>query len=196
MPSAADYTQTGFRIREDDGNETTATWKAVLNVNEAPALGVNFRLRFLVERAALGSNDSSSWQVYESYNGGTYTQIDDAGTTKAAPFVSANYTHEDESTQQIGSGTYNGSASNDAMCNRADFVVCGMTWSANGGSVTEIEIEMSVLIPPGVVSNGDTLEYRTRRSDDALNDYTKSPILTIVKGGIRINGGVLQVTGG
>jgi hypothetical protein len=42
-------TQEGFRWRNDNGNETTATWKAALNVNTAVNVNTNFRLRSVIE---------------------------------------------------------------------------------------------------------------------------------------------------
>lgn len=193
MGAADNYTQTGFRFRFDDGGETTATWISAVNVTPTPTLGVNFRLRFLIQRDALAANDTSFWQVFESYNGGTFIHI---ATTESQtiPFVSSNYTHEDETTQQIGSGTYNASGANDSMCNSPVFLSVGITWTGDAGNQTENEIEISVMIPPGVVSNGDTLEYRVRRSNNALDGgYVEVPILTIVKGGLRISGGTVTI---
>lgn len=193
MGAPDNYTQTGFRLRFDDGSETTATWKAAVNVNKTPTLGVNFRVRFLIRRDALASNDTDFWQVFESHNGGTYTHIQVA-VTKTEPFVSSNYVHEDETTQQIGSGTYNTSGANDSMCNSVDFLSMGITWVGDAANQIENEIEMSVVIQPGSVSNGDTLEYRVRRSSDALEGgYPEVPLLTVVKGGLRISGGTITI---
>ncbi len=193
MGASDNYTQTGFRLRFDDGNETTATWQAATNVNKTQALGVNFRLRFLIRRDALASNDTNFWQVFESYNGGTFTHIQVA-VTKSEPFVSSNYVHEDETTQQIGSGVYNTSGANDSMCNSVDFLSMGITWVGDGGNQVENEIEISLVIQPGSVSNGDTLEYRVRRASNALDGgYIEVPILTVVKGGLRISGGTITI---
>lgn len=41
--------QEGFRFRNDDGNETGATWKASQDVNISLAVGDKFRLRFIID---------------------------------------------------------------------------------------------------------------------------------------------------
>ena len=53
--------QEGFRFRNDDGSETTATWKANQDVNITLAANTAFRLRFLLK--ATGNPDSIDAQV-------------------------------------------------------------------------------------------------------------------------------------
>ena len=198
MAAAAVYGQSGFRLREDDGSETTATWKAATNVAEPSALGVPFRIRFLIFKAAAAAADVQHMVLFESHNGGTFTQVTSTSGTKSIPFVSANYADEDICTQQIGAGIYNTTVNNLCMMNEVLNARTGSTtYAADAGNETEQEMEVALTIAPGVVSNGDTIEYRMRNGFDAfVGGYTNVPILTIVKGGIRINGGVLQVTGG
>ena len=52
MSCTAAFNQKAFRGRNDDGNETTATWKAVQNANWTQAVDVNFRVRFEVQETA------------------------------------------------------------------------------------------------------------------------------------------------
>lgn len=55
-------TQTRFRWRNDDGSQTTATWKAAENANVAAYAGTNVRLRCQV--AATGDPPPTSYTLY------------------------------------------------------------------------------------------------------------------------------------
>jgi len=59
--SAAAIEQEGFRFRNDDGSESTATWKANQDVNINLAADTAFRLRFLLK--ATGNPDSIDAQA-------------------------------------------------------------------------------------------------------------------------------------
>lgn len=53
---AASLTQSGFRFRNDDGDQAAATWLAALNTALAlPADDVNFRLRLEITESGVGS---------------------------------------------------------------------------------------------------------------------------------------------
>jgi hypothetical protein len=47
---AVAYAQHSFRVRNDDGSESAASWKAALNTDDSVAPGNRFRLRFLIDR--------------------------------------------------------------------------------------------------------------------------------------------------
>jgi hypothetical protein len=53
--------QEGFRFRNDDGNETTASWKANQDAQVTAATGTPFRVRFLVN--ATGDPASTAYQL-------------------------------------------------------------------------------------------------------------------------------------
>lgn len=71
--------QEGFRWRDDDGNETTATWLANQDTSITRAMGVNTRLRVLVNatndpvsqgyRLEYRRNPGSNWQAVVSGSG-------------------------------------------------------------------------------------------------------------------------------
>lgn len=46
------YEQEGYRFRNDDGSETTATWKAAQDSSASIAVAANFRLRLTLKRVA------------------------------------------------------------------------------------------------------------------------------------------------
>lgn len=57
------YEQEGFRFRNDDGSETTATWRQAQDVNDSIAKETAFRLRMLTD----ASGDPGSHQVTLQY---------------------------------------------------------------------------------------------------------------------------------
>lgn len=59
--SASTREQEGFRFRNDDGSETTATWKAAQDTDVTAPSGANTRLRFLIN--ATGDPSSTQYQV-------------------------------------------------------------------------------------------------------------------------------------
>ena len=53
--------QLAFRVRKDDGNQLTATWKAALNANTSILADTNFRIRFAVK------NNGSATLAFNNY---------------------------------------------------------------------------------------------------------------------------------
>lgn len=98
-------TQSTYRFRNDDGSETTATWKRPVN----SALRVfdedlDFRIR-------LSSFDSSSpsssftYRLQYKLNSGSWTDVTII-TDVIKLVASSNFTHLDPTTQQITSGSF------------------------------------------------------------------------------------------
>lgn len=56
-----DLIQEGFRFRNDDGTETSATWKAAQDANITAPAGNNVRLRFLIDSS--GDADAKQFQL-------------------------------------------------------------------------------------------------------------------------------------
>ena len=58
MPVEGSYSQDGFRFRNDDGSETSATWLAAAGTNVV--LGeTTFRLRIRVQQTVTGMTDNA-----------------------------------------------------------------------------------------------------------------------------------------
>lgn len=72
--SAASVDQEGFRFRNDDGSETTATWAASQDTNVTKPLSANLRLRMLMN--ATGDPAATAYTLYHQKNGaGGYTKV-------------------------------------------------------------------------------------------------------------------------
>src|SRR6476469_7479822 len=96
--------QAAFRIRNDDGSETTATWKAAQNVNTAITVDTNFRVRFLMQNSGTTGSNNLVAQLEYSLNGGAYTNVN-ASSTVVRSSASPNVTDAANITQQLTGGT-------------------------------------------------------------------------------------------
>lgn len=130
---------TKFRFRNDDGSETTATWIAAANTNIHTRIfdQTTRRLRLLVKNigntvttaAAVMGFDlkaSENWGSYQhpSLNTGIY------------PYTTSNYVAGDDTTQQLGSGTFE-SNNNGLSESSANVSTASITWNQND----EVELE-------------------------------------------------------
>ncbi len=175
------FDQDSYRFRDDDGGDADATWRAALNTDvseDVTAGDVELRLRILIQETAgnSGSNFGESWE-FDINSAGSWTALS-AVTTGAIYFTSTQYTDGDETTQQLGAGTYV-SGTND-----------GMAHSSNGGSGAapdfagsdECEFEQAIRLVAADLNDGDTLDWRIRESGFTVTD-TRVPRITIVKAG-------------
>lgn len=80
--------QEGFRFRNDDGSETTATWLAAQDTNASVALNTNFRLRTLIN--ATGDPPSTAYTLnYKKSTDSLYIPVPTSSAT-AVPTWQAN----------------------------------------------------------------------------------------------------------
>lgn len=75
--------QEGFRFRNDDGNETTATWYVAQDTNATKALAANLRLRLLAN--ATGDPPNTLYKLYFKKSTETYYKIAQIGATVTIP---------------------------------------------------------------------------------------------------------------
>ena len=100
------YTQAEYRGRNDDGSESTATWKAAANTSWTQDVGENFRVRARVSRATSVADGVFAWQYSE--DNVAWSNMPPEGTL-GVPVrfaASANLTDRAATTQQLGSGTF------------------------------------------------------------------------------------------
>lgn len=173
MPLFPSFTQYDFRLRNDDGSETTATWVAAINTNASLNVDTNYRVRFSIINGGLGGWTTKTFNLYYSRNGGTYEAI---GSGKPVKFAaSVNFAQGDDTTQQLSAtGTY--ITDNNAMCESA-----GATNS--GAASSFFEVEFCIQIDSNYVDDGDTIALRVYIALVALNTYSATPSITVVKGG-------------
>lgn len=102
--SFASLRTTQYRWRNDDGNQTTATWKAAANTPiTINTINENIRLRMEMD------NDNGSGYleecdgilVYSYDNGATWTEMTNAATDHFTCAPSTNLTHNSNTTSQM-----------------------------------------------------------------------------------------------
>lgn len=171
MGGVTTFTQSGFRGRNDDGSETTATWKAALNTNFFQPSGETFRLRFQVSGAG-GSGSNIISQLQENYLGGGWVNVTTLAGNKTRALNSVNVTDGTATTEQL-AGSGNFAVSEISTDARAAQI------SVGPGSDLEVEF---VIIIDGEVNNGDTIQYRVINDATEISAYTVTPTVTVGSG--------------
>lgn len=157
-----DYTpatieQEGFRFRDDDGSETTATWLANQDTNITRAKSTNTRLRLLLN--ATGNPDTRKYYLYYKLStDGTYIPVPTSGSGPITLSASSNITASGEATTALLTAPAGKSTS--------DFVAGRMQDDENPADTIDIttddytELEWS-LIANAAATNGDIYQFRT-----------------------------------
>lgn len=167
--------QTQFRGRNDDGNETAATWIAATNTNWSQNTNTNFRIRITTSAdVGAGANTPISPTLYYSQNGGAYTAVTGSSNVVRL-FTSSNVTDLTATTQQISSGL------------GLTFVAGGVqTTSSTGasanilGGVNDTEHEWCLQIRGVDVANNDTIALQQRTGlGNVYATYTQTPSITV-----------------
>ena len=105
------FEQAAFRVRNDDGSETTATWRESENVNWETPPGYNMRVRFAINQTAATADATlgRTFRLRYSKNGGAYVNIGSTSATTEAirAALSSNFSDAAPTTDQIsGTGTF------------------------------------------------------------------------------------------
>jgi hypothetical protein len=186
-----------YRGRNDDGNETTATWKALQNTAWVQPFDVNFRVRFLHQNDTAQILNLDILLQY-SLSGGAYTAVG-AASNVVRSSASANLADAANLTTQLtgGTGTYVGATGFDEVNG-----ICGgnsMDVTATG----HFETEFCVQLRSAEVARGDTVTLRTFNNDAAAawGTYTvvatlTAPVSTFVPFPFRGDGGFDAMSGG
>lgn len=159
--------QASFRGRNDDGSQTTATWKDSVNTNWRQAVTTNFRVRFLVKHT--GGATTPTFQLEYNKNSGGWNSVTTASSVCKA-VNSTSITDGEATTQQVGAGTFvTGEMSED-----------GITAAISIGAATnETEVEYVLQLVSTDVTFGDTIELRVTNAGVALDIYTNTPAITL-----------------
>lgn len=166
------FTQLTFRTRNDNGSETTATWRQTQGTDDSWETDTNYRIRFRIDETASRAWSNKTWNLYYSLNAGAYTAV---GAGEAVNFASsANFAQGDNTTAQLTGGTGTFVTNNSGMCQSA-----GATNSGTAGYL--FEVEYCVAIASTLVANNDTINLRVYDSSAAIAAYTDTPIITVVK---------------
>lgn len=168
----AEYSQTAFRFRFDDGSETTATWSAALNTDDTKKPYVIFRLRFAIQQTRTNANTelSQNLKLKYSLNGAAYIDVGAQGsTTSIVRYAnSSNITDNEATTQQL---TANPSFFAGAVDENGD------TGTLNFSAPSETEVEFVLNIYGQHFTPKTRLEFRVYKTTDvALNVYNVTPV--------------------
>ncbi len=170
-------TLVAYRGRNDDGNESTATWRRAQNVPWIQTKDVNLRVRFLHQKTDAGALNNLDIQLQYSHNGGAFTAVT-ATSNVVRSSASANLADAANLTQQLtgGTGTFQGATGFDEVNG-----ICGGSSMDIAGS-GNFETEFCVQVRSADVANGDTIVLRTINSDtgSAWDVYDVTATLYVV----------------
>lgn len=180
------FKQDSFRFRDDDGSESGATWLEIVNTNISADMDTNIRLRFLIQETASGSEEEKVFFYQFRINAGAWAIITNSGAVIAGESI--HYSHGDDTTQQLGSGTY--ITENDGMHSWLAGATTGGVLNDFAGHDEE-ETEICFQINSGVASPGDELEFRTiDGAENPLDAYGSVPKVTVNSANSQITGTV------
>lgn len=169
---SASLSQSIFRGRNDDGSETTATWKAAANTNWTQTVDENFRVRFEILETAGGGENNVPFQLQYNPNGIGWSNVTDTSTVVRSS-LSANFADDDTTTQQLGTATF---ITPNAGMDEVNGLTGTITFSGNDA----VEVEFSVQIRSVDVNDADTIQLRVVRSPSTLLEaYTNIPSITV-----------------
>ena len=167
-------TLTHFRGRNDDGDETTATWKAAEDTNWTQQVDTNFRVRFKVQNDTSAINNLDVLLQY-SLNGGAFTAVS-ATSSVIRSSASPNLADQANLTVQLtaGTGTFIGATSFDEVNG-----ICGGT-ALDLTATGNMENEFCVQLRSADVVHGDSIQIRTINSDSGAPRTTYNVTCTIM----------------
>lgn len=164
--------QVGYRFRNDDGSESTATWKANQNTAWSPSItgDTPFRLRFELNETGAASGNVSAVVQY-NINGVAWAT---AGTTTNGVRLeaSSNITDGVATTGQLtaGSGTFR------AGQVRETTTAAAATMSGSDHT----EVEFCLALHYGFLNSGDVVTFRVLDSGGTIT-YTVTPTINVTK---------------
>jgi hypothetical protein len=192
MSCTAAWNQKTFRGRNDDGNETTATWKAIQGADFAQLKDTNFRIRFEVQETAACSKNNVVWRLQYNRNAAGWVDVT-ATSSVVRSSASPNLADAANLTNQltVGTGTFQGATGFDEV--NGDAGGSSMDLAASGHA----EAEYCVQIRSADVASGDTIQLRITDSGTAFAAYDDTPTITVDSGAVTVTPGLgaLDLTG-
>lgn len=171
------------RGRNDDGSESTATWKAPEDQDWTQAVDQNFRVRFSVQNDTAAINNLDV-QLQYNLNGAGWVNV--TGTSNVVrSSASANVADAANLTQQLtaGTGAFEGATAFDEVNG-----ICGGA-SYDIAATEHFEHEFCCQLRSADVVRGDKIQLRTINSDTGTPWTTYNVIPTMTAIGVNINVG-------
>ena len=164
--------QQHFRFRNDDGSETTATWKLALDTNYSDnVFDTNVRLRIGLRNTGSTSVLVPMLNLHYRKNGGSWvpsgTAASDARITD-----SSNLTNGGATTQQITSGTFTAGQTLDT----SNALASSFTLPAGN----DAEFEFCVQFRDVDLATDDTVEFALGSFDSTFSPTFQPPTLTVI----------------
>jgi len=165
-----------FRGRNDDGDETGATWIAGVNENWSQRPDRNFRIRQSLSRNVF-TLFTVSWWLYYSLNNGAFTQV----TTSSAVVRSVStihYSEGEDCTQQLpDTPPVLFIADNNGMVENINVSSGACEWD---GTPAGTENEMCIQIIGDDVNDGDSIKLRNQNGAASWSQgYFNTPDITV-----------------
>jgi len=187
MEATPTFDQDAFAGRCDNGSQSAATWKQSdgtcgsiqTNGDWTQLIDENFRIRFVVQETAGVALTNFKEDLQYNRNSLGWNDVDDSASLVVRMATSSNFAHGDDTTQQVGSGTF--LTANGGM-NETNPPGSAMVPDFAGND--ETEFEFCVQIRGADVNNNDTIELRvTNDGDVTAFTYTNTPTATVSKPG-------------
>lgn len=174
LPSCP-FVQTAIRWRNDDGSQTTATWKATENTNITVTnaqFNTNVRLRLQTDtnNGCVSCSTITARRLEFNLNSGGWTQI----TTSTSPVkltTTSNYTDGDVTTGQLSNPNGDGFIAGQCKSTGSD------TTTDTFGSSTYTEDEYCFQVTTG--NNADVIQFRLTKAGTTYNTYTHLAQITL-----------------
>lgn len=171
----ATLTQEGYRWRDDDGNETTASWLAAQDTSVTRARGTNTRLRILID--ATLDPDSQSFQLEVRRHHGVFLPV----TTSSGPIrlsasgniaagAATNTTAQLTAPAGKNSGT-------DFQAGKISDDTNPITVDLGSGKYTELEWCLTAV--DGEAHNTFVYDFRVTAAGERIDSYAVNPQWTI-----------------
>lgn len=189
MSCTAAWNQVAFRGRNDDGNETTATWKANQSTNWSQVRDTNFRVRFEIQETAACAGANKVWQLQYNLDGAGWNTVNGSSNVVRS-FASPNLADAANLTDQLtaGTGTFIGATGFDEVNGAAGGN--SMDVAASGHA----EAEFCVQILSASASAGSVVQLRVTDNGTAFASYSATPSITVDSGNVTVSCGVGALT--
>jgi hypothetical protein len=160
-----------WRVRNDDGSESTATWKADQDTNPSPIdVDTNFRVRF---RGGDTGGATGTWttpQLQYNKNSAGWNNVTGSSSVVRAT-ATTQFTDNAATTEQLTGGS--GGSFVAGTCDEADGAVASISLGASGNS----EVEFCVQLRSADLVDGDTVELRVLDNGAAMTENNGHPTL-------------------
>lgn len=168
--ASSSFTEVAYRCRNDDGDETTATWLANQNTPCTMSVDTNYRLRLEIQETAAAGTNNKTFQLECQLNSGGFFNVTGTSTivrSSASPNLADAANLTDQLT--VGTGTFQGGNGFDEVNGVAGGAA--MDIAASGHA----EIEYSFQVRGADVANNDTIECRAA----AIAAWTVTASITV-----------------